>query len=338
MNKKAICLLVTVLLCGSVFAAGGLDFDLEDVVNDMISETVDSVLDSMFDIDSDVISEGLHAFSEQTEKAVPNTMGLQGMWPDAYIGQILDLPPHFGGGVSAGTSVFDASGLQKALVNGMGIEMGSDLTSMVLPTIVADAKVGGLLIPFDVGLSAMQIAPTNFMGISVDLFTFSADLRIPIIKQTTLLPCISIGAGYAYSKGNIGLSVFDEAASIKTGYETQVMSATAQISKKLLFFTPFAGVRAAMTSSKNNWSWRYSKDDLITYANSFTGTSIALPGSVTQEDSYTDDTFSEFQFNSLQFFGGVGFDFLVIARINIIASYDFYNNIWAGGTSLRVQF
>ena len=103
---------------------------------------------------TDNISTGLDDFTFSLIKTAPSTVSHQNMWASAYIGQLLDLPPHVGGGVSVGMAQLKTDGLATVLKE-MGINY--DVKNLFLPTLTFDARIGGLLIPFDLGVHGMMI-------------------------------------------------------------------------------------------------------------------------------------------------------------------------------------
>ena len=297
------------------------------------------------DFNTNTIEEGLNDFTFSLTKTAPSTVSQQNMWASAYIGQLLDLPPHLGGGISIGMAQLKADGIATVL-NEMGFTY--DVKNLFLPTLTFDARIGGLLFPFDLGVHGMMIKnPLEFniqeTVFSIDYGTVGADIRIPLTKQETILPNLSLGFGYAYSKGNAGISVQEETANISAGYESQILQATFQISKKIAIIEPFAGVRATLSSNKRNWTWNYDgtkllddqtkeqlseeEQNLLKLGNSFDSGDWSGFAINKEDPNYT-----------AQIFAGIGFDFLFILQGTLNVSFDVVNQIWAGGLSLRVSF
>lgn len=293
------------------------------------------------------ISTGLDDFTFSLIKTAPSTVSHQNMWASAYIGQLLDLPPHLGGGVSFGMAQLKTDGLATVFKE-MGLTY--DVKNLFLPTLTFDARIGGLLIPFDLGVHGMMIKnPLEFniqeTVFSIDYGTVGADVRIPLIKEEGALPNLSIGAGYAYSKGNAGISVKDGLANVSAGYESQILQATVQLSKKILIVEPFVGLRGTLSSNKRNWSWNYDGTKALDDAK--IKELEAVPGALDAlkaENKFDSGDWSGFAFNkedpnyTAQIFAGIGIDFLFIAQGTLNVSYDLVNQIWAGGLSLRVKF
>ncbi|MCM1321976.1 MAG: hypothetical protein NC041_08390 [Bacteroides sp.] len=276
-------------------------------------------------VDTKKIAAGLDNFTSELIKTAPNTVSHQNMWADAYIGQLLSVPPHLGGGVSAGAAALDFSGMKDAL-DAIGGDLGSALPeTLFLPTLTADFRLGGILIPFDIGLHGMIIpSDVSFDKFSVNYRTFGGDIRFPILKQNVILPNLSIGAGFAYSAGNISVTEKNSnyGAEIEAGYKACIFQASLQLSKEFLFITPFVGVRGTITGAKQNYKVEYSYD-VATFSKK-------------EKEERSDGDWSWDNYTA-QLYAGVGLDVLFIGQITANASYDVVNNIWAGGLSLRVK-
>ena len=337
MNLKKI---LAFMLLISIFSFSAFAFDFGSLL-----DGTDAKEPATFDTDK--ICEGLDDFTFSLIKTAPSTVSHQNMWASAYIGQLLDLPPHLGGGISIGMAQLKTEGIATVLKE-MGLNY--DVKNLFLPTLTFDARIGGLLIPFDLGVHGMMIKnPLEFniqeTFFSIDYGTVGADIRFPLIKQNTVLPNLSLGFGYAYSKGNAGISVQEEIAKVSAGYESQILQATVQVSKKILIVEPFAGVRATLSSNKRNWSWNYDGTKVLSQTQY--EALEAIPGALDalkDEEKFDSGDWSGFAINkedpnyTAQIFAGIGFDFLFIAQGTLNVSFDVVNQIWAGGLSLRVKF
>ena len=340
MNSKKILVFMLFISIFS-FSTFASDFNVNDIMG--IITGTNAKIPATFDTEN--ISAGLDDFTFSLIKTAPSTVSHQNMWASGYIGQLLDLPPHFGGGISMGMAQLKTDGIATVLKE-MGLNY--DVKNLFLPTLTFDARVGGLLIPFDLGVHGMMIKnPLEFniqeTFFSIDYGTVGADIRIPLIKQESILPNLSLGFGYAYSKGNAGISVQEETANISAGYESQILQATFQISKKIAIIEPFAGVRATLSSNKRNWTWNYDgtkllddqtkeqlseeEQNLLKLGNSFDSGDWSGFAINKEDPNYT-----------AQIFAGIGFDFLFILQGTLNVSFDVVNQIWAGGLSLRVSF
>lgn len=292
------------------------------------------------------ISTGLDDFTFSLIKTAPSTVSHQNMWASGYIGQLLDLPPHLGGGISFGMAQLKTDGLATVFKE-MGLTY--DVKNLFLPTLTFDARIGGLLIPFDLGVHGMMIKnPLEFniqeTVFSIDYGTVGADVRIPLIKQNVALPNLSLGLGYAYSKGNAGINVKEGTACVSAGYESQILQATVQLSKKILIVEPFVGLRGTLSSNKRNWSWNYYGTKALDDAKALESSGEEGQALLKETKTFDSGDWSGFAFNkedpnyTAQIFAGIGIDFLFIAQGTLNVSFDLVNQIWAGGLSLRVKF
>ena len=340
MNSKKILVFMLFISIFS-FSTFASDFNVNDIMG--IITGTNAKIPVTFDTEN--ISAGLDDFTFSLIKTAPSTVSHQNMWASGYIGQLLDLPPHFGGGISMGMAQLKTDGIATVLKE-MGLDY--DVKNLFLPTLTFDARIGGLLIPFDLGIHGMMIKnPLEFniqeTFFSIDYGTVGADIRFPLIKQNTVLPNLSLGFGYAYSKGNAGISVQEETAKVTAGYESQILQATVQVSKKILIVEPFAGVRATLSSNKRNWSWNYDGTKMLDEKRKDLLGEDGL-SLLKDEKVFDSGDWSGFEINkedpnyTAQIFAGIGFDFLFIAQGTLNVSFDVVNQIWAGGLSFRVKF
>lgn len=305
--KKLLCFM---LVLSITFGAFAIDFtDIEDA--------------------KDQAATALNDFTKGLSIYVPNAALQQNVWASAYIGKLLpSVPPHFGGGATIGASVMDTELLSNI---GSIINMPIDLKVAPLPTVAIDARIGGIFIPFDLGVHGMIIndmsLKTGNTEILISFKTFGADIRVPVLQQNIILPNISIGASYTHSEGGLGISNSQEneinttlGANIK--YKTDIVALTAQISKQLLFLIPYGGLRVGFQNGSYDWDTTFNADIQVVGNKTLTES-----GSI-KKDFGKDAIF--------QGFFGIGLDFFVL-QTTVGASYDFTNNIWAGSLSLRAK-
>lgn len=281
---------------------------------------------------TDVISAGLNEFSEELFNTVPNTALQQGVWSDAWIGKLFpSVPPHFGAGVTVGFAKLDPAGLNKTidkLNSAGGLEIPDVPGSLVLPTLTFDARIGGVFFPFDAGISIMKI-PTVTMnmfgaGFEIDFFTVGGSIRVPVLQGNVVLPKVSVGAGFMYSTGTL-TAMADDTAYVSTAFDSKVVYLEAQVSKTFLVVTPFLGLRAIVSSAKNDWAWKYN----IAIGGYTAGQEVSGSTTRTLGDNFADTI-------QPQLFGGLSLN-LAIVQTTLSASWDMRNNIWGGNLSLRVK-
>ena len=302
-------------------------------------------------LDSDTkesISTGLNDFATELLVVIPEASTQQNIWSDAYIGKVFpSFPPHLGGGLTIGGTKLDMTGFSKAansLVSGynsvattltdtaagLGIDSSKfsmpnmDFTiqdSFFMPTLSADVRIGGLFLPFDIGICGMMTNPSLF---SVDLsdptsilsasspmnfslfgfdgsFSYLAlgvDIRYAVLEGNLVLPKISVGGGYYYTKGGFDVASSSDTtitgdvvqtteAKMDMSFETQVMFLQAEVSKNIAVATVFGGARGLLSKSTNSWAWNYSTSNSDSAFASLSGSSSG-EGTVSSGNGVTD--------------------------------------------------
>lgn len=274
-----------------------------------------TVLSAQTPPDSSKVNAGLGQFIEDLAKTAPSAAVNQNIYADAYIGKLIpSIPPHFAVGVNTSFSILDISGLKKA-ASGLGISL--DLQDdFVLPTFTLDARIGGLFLPFDLGVSFMTFPTFDFgNGMKMDFLAWGADLRWALMQQSLIKPNISIGIGYYHNAGSIEISDSDSRAGI--AYKVNTLALSAQVSKTFFIITPFIGGRVVMSDADSSYDWSAS------VASVNTGDS----GSYKKEFG---------DFNQFNLYGGLSINIFVV-RLTPSVSYDFANDIITATFSARVQ-
>jgi hypothetical protein len=313
-------------------------------------------------------------FAAAVATALPlnSTIGLG--WSDAYIGQLFDMPPHFGAGVSVGFTGIPYT-VVKPLLDDMGATADFESSQLFpfieklgvpFPAYTFEGRVGGFLLDFDVGfkfgfipkeVDVTQLVP----NLDLDYTLIGFDVRFPLVKEEGMAPDISIGGGYNYLRGFVALNgilggdytiqsvdvpgygsyditLTDPAISFL--WESSVIDLKLQISKQLLIFTPFVGAGASLSFSGAGGgltsSIQLSPND-ITIAE-LNAALQALGGDtipeVTEQGFYI-KTQTPMTFTA-RAFGGLSIDILIL-RINLGAMYDFIGKNFGAEVGLRVQ-
>lgn len=311
------------------------------------------------------INSGLEDFSKELQNTVPNLQTTQNVYADAFIGKLFPaVPPHFAFGANFGITTLKTEGLsdsvdaiQSVLQDLGGLDLDISVPNkLALPTITADVRVGGVLLPFDIGLTAMLTgtdAPkidtgdydsyhdlggnlsaggNGFSG-SINFFTFGIDARYAILEDGLLLPGLSVGAGYAVSKGAVSVSGSDSKtdsgvknsvdADIDVAYVTQTAYVQAQLSKKFFIITPFVGARMLLSWSDNAYSWN------VNYTASAGNNSV--PISIGGKDEI-----SRGAYFIPQLYFGTGIN-LLFFQLSASAAYDIRDALLSGAFSLRFK-
>lgn len=277
----------------------------------------------------------LNNFCDDLVDVIPNTQGIQNIYADAWIGKLIP-SAHFGAGINAGASSIDVSALKKT-AQAMDIDTKDIPDTLGFPTITADLRIGGILLPFDIGVAVMKfdsskasavekaIDPMNF-----DYCVFGGDFRYALLKGGMFKPKVSIGAGYYYTKGSVGVSNDQASASLNFTSEAYILEA--QASYKLLFLIPFVGTKLLYSKTNVDWSVDARWDQIFESSASSYAEMLStgfLPSHFSGESNGT----------ALhpQVFGGVGFDFLIMSA-TVCASYDIKTKVISGAASARISW
>lgn len=271
--------------------------------------------------DTEIVNEGLQEFVTGLADSVPAASTMSNLWSDAYVGQLLGIPPHFGVGASAGAAKMDISGIKKAAKE-LGINAVDKLNDdFILPVASIEAVVGGVFIPFDISGSFMVMdEPIGFSGensLQYKIQSFNLKLRVPLLKQNIVLPNLSLGVGFARLSGEFFAEVQDINTHINVKYSSDVYSADVQLSKSVIFLTPYVGARILASKSNNLWDYAYTVSSDI---------------SGRDEGNYANE---EYNIN-YQLFAGTSFNILVL-KLNVNAAYDVKTKVWSAGAGVQIK-
>ena len=219
------------------------------------------------------LQEAAGDFSGALAQSLPfnATLGLN--WADAYIGKFLpSIPPHFGAGIALGYTTMDIDAFDGLLRQfGLSVPGGFDLGQLAFPGYVAEARVGGFVLPFDVGLKFGAFGNLGSSSAAVDYLLAGGELRYAIIdgKDSILLPNLSLGVGLNYLGGSFTGSKSSLDLPLKPGvtdkltlanldlalrWETLSLDFKAQVSKSFLILTPYIGLGASHAWSRAGYT------------------------------------------------------------------------------------
>lgn len=285
------------------------------------------------------VEDGLNTFTENLNYVLPNSQSQQNVWAQAWIGKLIP-GFHLGAGVNAGVAEMDVTPLKDAAL-ALGIKEAGDVPDkLAMPTLTGDLRIGGFILPFDIGFNYCSVDSTKFGEdfeakidpVTFDFYTIGADLRYALVKGGGFVPRWSIGVGGYYTKGNV--SVANSSAKASLDFETTTFYASTQASVKLLCIIPFVGGRVMASRSTAGWNatanWSEILDD---------GPALqqALALGILPE-SFGGEATVDFRDNIIpQVYAGIGLDLLII-NITASASYDFKNNIPGAAVSVRLAW
>jgi hypothetical protein len=214
-------------------------------------------------------------FSKALAKSLPfnATLGLN--WADAYVGMFFpSFPPHFGAGIALGYTTVDFEAFDE-LLNQFDLSVPGefDLGQLALPAYVTEARIGGFVLPFDVGLKFGAFENLGNDSATVDYLLVGGEFRYAIIdgKKNLLLPNLSVGAGLNYLSGSFtgsksfltlpftpGSSANEslDLTNLRVGlqWETLALDFKAQVSKSFLILTPYVGLGASHAWSRAGYT------------------------------------------------------------------------------------
>ncbi len=233
-----------------------------------------------------------------------------------------------------------------------------------IPAAALSAKLGGFILPFDLGVKAMILPDSlkNILsgsGITADYTLFGGNIRFGILKENILLPDVSIGAGYNSLSGSIGMELdtgtppeftyTDESfvshtivattPKLELGWTTDSYDFTVQVSKNLLFIRPYVGagysfgkstVSGGLTSNLTDNGTAISDVNLATINAALTA--VGQPN--ISEDGITFS--SESLEPAIRVYGGVSIA-LIIIHLDLSATYVPATESLGASAMIRVQ-
>ena len=311
------------------------------------------------EIDSlETFRDGFQDFSDEFARSLPMNSNIGLNWSDAYIGQLLPIPS-LGVGVTTGvttipTSVFDD------LADDLGIEVSGgidDLPSVgvPLPGYAFEARVGGIVLPFDVGLKFGTIGSLELGDVEAEYTNFGIDLRYAVLEGG-VLPKVSVGVGYSYLAGRVatplgagdttiagvsdGTNTYNLAITdpeLEFEWTSNVFDFTVQASKSFVFVEPHIGLGAAIGSSTTD-AGLSSEVSVVNTDGSDPGISVSDIESISGVDisSTRVSLDSDVTTFSVRVFGGTSFN-ITVFRLDLGLMYNFTSGSMGGTLGARFQ-
>ncbi|MFP4230843.1 MAG: hypothetical protein ACLFRR_03250 [Spirochaetaceae bacterium] len=316
-------------------------------------------------VDYDQFEGSFEDFAADLASSLPLNSSIGNNTPDAYIGKLLAVPPNFSVGVTTGASTIPYKTVEAAM-DDLDLEKGEiDRFSGIgvpMPAYTVDARVGGFVLPFDVGLKIGGVPRTDFgmMPAELEYFLVGADVRYALIEQGAVLPNLSVGAGYNYLQGAVFIPDVDnndytfeipdgsgdELAfsdpDLSFDWQSSVIDFKVQASKQFLVVTPFAGLGASYGISaaggglESELLYEGSKateDDIDDIEQAFEDAGYDAP-ELDRNDGIRIG--SDVNGWGMRLFGGVGFNILAL-KLDLGAGYDVLGNNFMGSLSARFQ-
>jgi hypothetical protein len=310
-------------------------------------------------------------FATAVANSLPFNASIGLNWSDAYIGQLLDVPPHFGVGASLGATTIPAASVT-TMLNALSITIPADISQYLqygvpIPAYTIEGRIGGFFLPFDIGVKVGYIPPGTLQswGIPVDVnyLLAGADVRFALLKESIILPAISIGAGYTFMHGSVAVpgilggpvtvgsfSIPGDPSSPHTlgftdpavnfAWNTNVIDLKAQVSKSLLILTPYIGAGASYGISSAGGGLQ---SNLLIDGSTPTAAQIdqynALLAASGQTVTLSNQGFLvQAAANGWAFraFGGASINLLVV-RLDLTGMYNFLSGDFGASLGVRVQ-
>lgn len=231
--------------------------------------------------------------------------------PDAYIGKLFpSIPAHFTAGISVSGTIFKTADLVDPMKNVIYtmtdelkasdfgklftgatedpvLDLNFDVPAKIpLPTAGVSLRIGGIILPFDIGFYGMYAIPGSLdsfkyedFSASINYSSFGVDLRYCLVKEKGLLPKVSLGFGYTFVNESLSFdakrsfsydynftSLGGTSGTAKGGFDTAIdmdikqhsIFAQIQVSKQLLYlFTPYIGARYSISKTDADIDWYY---------------------------------------------------------------------------------
>ncbi|MFA7566450.1 MAG: DUF6588 family protein [Alkalispirochaeta sp.] len=293
-------------------------------------------------------------FSDEFATSLPmnSTIGLN--WSDAYIGQLLAVPPNFGVGVTTGVTTIPGS-VFTDLLDDLGVSASGGVDDVAaiglpLPGYAIDGRVGGFILPFDVGVKVGILPAIKLGDVEAEYTNVGFDVRYAVLEGG-ILPKVSVGVGYNYLSGRIATPLGLGATEIggveynnntytlvmsdpdlEFGWEANVFDFKAQVSKSFLIVEPHFGVGASVGTATTTTGL---STDITVQGGSVTADQI---GSAAGVDIANDGVTLESSVSPVAFrlFGGASLN-LVFFRLDLGAMYNLNSGALGGTVGARFQ-
>jgi hypothetical protein len=317
-------------------------------------------------VDFSAFEPGFNKFVQSLATNAPFNASTGLTWSQASLGQF----PHFGIGLTVGATTVPAAAVT-TMVNALGISLPSEFSyfskiGIPVPAYTIDARIGGFVLPFDIGLkvgyipaSALQKAGSS---VAADFLLAGGDVRFTILKDQGFVPALSIGVGYTYLQETVSVAglmssgitianVYDGSVyhtlsmsnpSLQVQSQTNVLEAKLQLSKQILFLTPYLGAAAAF--SFGSTASGSVQSTLLYDGGPINQTQIDQITAYYIAQGQTPPSFSSMGFTAhasapvgmdYRIYGGLSFDIIVVS-IDLGAAYDISNNSFGASANLRL--
>jgi len=283
------------------------------------------------------LTDGLNTFVNNATASLPFASAAGLDWSDAYIGSIVGVPPHFGIGLVTGATTLPGKNISP-LVSALGGSL--PFADVPVPLAAVNARIGGFLLPFDVGLKVGAIpGGLTLNNYNITYQNYGFDVRYALFQGEPLLPDVSVGAGVDYFATEITTPSLSSSASFTSGANTLTVAgpkavldlsavtfeAKVQVSKSLLIVTPYLGLSALVGSST-------AKASVNAQVSGVNATNWNVPGLSSTGFSQSN---SQAAFG-LKVYGGTSIN-LFVFKLDLQGLYSFLDGAYGGTIGARFQ-
>lgn len=301
------------------------------------------------------VQKGAEDMSEALAKSLPfnSTLGLN--WSDAHIGQLLAVPPHFGAGFMLGATSMNADDMSGLLGN-MGFDTKDMPDALPLPAMAAEGRIGGFILPFDIGLKVGLIPAAlgeNLSnatgGLAIDYSLIGADFRYAVLDGGLVLPKLSVGVGLNHLTGGLSTKIGEDmtydygtdtftvsAPEIGLEWASTTLDFKAQLSKSFVIVTPYVGV--GLTHGWSSASYYVESNTSLTQAQIDELNAYLESQGQEPLDASSTGFSSTFDVNGWSFrgFGGLSFNLLVL-KFDLTGLYNLSDGSYGASLGIRFQ-
>jgi hypothetical protein len=307
----------------------------------------------LFSLDLADLQKTAGEFSGALAKSLPFNAALGLNWSDAYIGQVFpSAPPHFGVGLALGYTTMEFEAFDDLMKQfDLSAPKALDWGQLAIPAYVAEARVGGFILPFDAGVKFGAFKGVGNDQAKVDYLLTGGELRYAIIdgNKNLLLPNVSLGVGLNYLSGSfsgvkstldlpIPSSAPAQLSDLRVGlqWETLALDLKAQVSKSFLILTPYAGLGASHAWSEAGYNVEANLQGLD--AAKISAINAELQNKGLKEIDFSGEGFSTILKEtgwSFRVFGGLSVN-IALFRIDLTGLYNFIDGNY--GVTLGGRF
>ena len=152
------------------------------------------------------ITDNLNEFSDDMTGALPFMASIGLEWSDPYIGELIDITPHWGMGLTLGATTLKLDKLNILLEDFDYQADDGFMDKQLLPAYTINASIGGFrTLPFDIGVKWgwLPYMPIFKNDISYEAVVYGLDFRWELMRDWGVRPSISLGLEVSRATGGL---------------------------------------------------------------------------------------------------------------------------------------